>query len=52
MPESAAPQGTAARSPRPGRVSRASRLARGIGWILLAVVSMAIAYGLLVFGGR
>ena len=52
MPESAAPQGTAARSPRPGRVSRASRLAWGIGWILLAAVIMVIAYGVLVFAGR
>jgi len=58
MPEPAAaqtppppPRPAAPRPAAPGP-SRASRVAWWIGWLLLAVVSFSVTYGVLVFTGR
>jgi hypothetical protein len=48
MPEPAAPT----RPSPPPRPGRAARIAWRTGWVLLAAVSMSVAYVLLVFGGR
>jgi len=37
---------------RAGWAAWAGRLARWTGWLLLALVSMTVAYGALVFAGR
>lgn len=36
----------------PRRSGRAARIAWRTGWVLLALVSMAIAYGVLIYLGR
>jgi hypothetical protein len=46
-------QSTEPQNPSPPRhPGRAARIAWRTGWVLLALVSMAIAYGALVYGGR
>ncbi len=44
------PEPTAA--PRSWRPRRRGRIAWKIGWVLLALVSMSVAYSVLVVGGR
>ncbi len=51
MPESTSPH-PAAVPPRGRRPGRAARVAWRAGWILLAAVSMAVTYVLLVVAGR
>jgi hypothetical protein len=36
----------------PRRPSLAARIAWWAGWVILAIVSMAVTYGALVYGGR
>jgi hypothetical protein len=58
MPEPAsaqpppAPPSPALPAPGPREPGWASRVAWWIGWVLLAVVSFSVTYGVLVFAGR
>jgi hypothetical protein len=36
----------------PRRPGRAARIAWRAGWVLLALISMAVSYGVLVYAGR